>query len=46
MDAWEPEVYFEASSLIIAFVCLGKWVEAKAKARTSDTVRRGALGHV
>jgi hypothetical protein len=31
-------VYFEASALIIAFVCLGKWMEARAKARTSDVV--------
>lgn len=25
------DVYFEASALIITFVCLGKWMEAKAK---------------
>lgn len=31
-------VYFEASSLIITFVCAGKWMEASAKARTNDVV--------
>lgn len=32
-------VYFESSVLILVFVCLGKFLEALAKARTSDTVR-------
>eukprot|EP00775_Hariotina_reticulata_P009333 gene9333-9497_t len=31
-------VYFESSVLIITFVCLGKWIEARAKARTGDAV--------
>jgi Cu+-exporting ATPase len=31
-------VYFETSALIITFVCLGKWLEARAKAHTSDVV--------
>eukprot|EP00879_Flechtneria_rotunda_P008205 GHRR01008597.1.p1 GENE.GHRR01008597.1~~GHRR01008597.1.p1 ORF type:complete len:1246 (+),score=514.64 GHRR01008597.1:1407-5144(+) len=32
-------VYFESSVLILVFVCLGKYIEAKAKARTSDAVQ-------
>jgi Cu+-exporting ATPase len=32
-------VYFESSVLILVFVCLGKYLEAMAKARTSDAVR-------
>eukprot|EP01026_Neomeris_dumetosa_P041528 TRINITY_DN3441_c0_g2_i3.p1 TRINITY_DN3441_c0_g2~~TRINITY_DN3441_c0_g2_i3.p1 ORF type:complete len:703 (+),score=123.81 TRINITY_DN3441_c0_g2_i3:458-2566(+) len=31
-------VYFEASALIILFVCFGKWMEARAKQKTSDVV--------
>eukprot|EP00878_Enallax_costatus_P022495 GHUV01023866.1.p1 GENE.GHUV01023866.1~~GHUV01023866.1.p1 ORF type:complete len:272 (+),score=28.80 GHUV01023866.1:23-817(+) len=32
-------VYLESSVLILVFVCAGKYIEAKAKARTSDAVR-------
>lgn len=32
-------VYFESSALIIAFVCLGKWITARAKAKAGDAVR-------
>lgn len=32
-------MYFEASTVIITFVTLGKWMEARAKSRTSDVVR-------
>lgn len=32
-------VYFESSVLILVFVCLGKYLESMAKARTSDAVR-------
>jgi Cu+-exporting ATPase len=31
-------VYFEASSLILTFVCAGKWIESAAKLRSSDAV--------
>eukprot|EP00775_Hariotina_reticulata_P010402 gene10402-10560_t len=31
-------VYFESSVLIITFVCLGKWIEARAKVKTGDAV--------
>lgn len=33
-------VYFEAASVIIALILLGKMLEARAKGRTSDAIRR------
>jgi P-type Cu+ transporter len=35
-----PELYFETSAFLITFVTLGKWLEAKAKSRTSDAIRK------
>ncbi|GFH12847.1 uncharacterized protein HaLaN_08609, partial [Haematococcus lacustris] len=35
---YDGHVYFEASSLILTFVCVGKWMESSAKARTNDVV--------
>lgn len=32
-------VYFESSALIITFICLGKWISARAKARAGNAVR-------
>jgi Cu+-exporting ATPase len=32
-------VYFEAGAVVIALVLLGKWLEAQAKARTSEALR-------
>jgi Cu+-exporting ATPase len=32
-------VYFEAAAVIITLVLLGKWLEARAKARTSEALR-------
>ncbi len=32
-------VYFEASAAIITLILLGKWIEARARGRTSDAVR-------
>jgi len=32
-------VYFEAGAVVIALVLLGKWLEARAKARTSEALR-------
>jgi Cu+-exporting ATPase len=37
--SYQGHVYFESSVLILVFVCAGKYIEAKAKARTSDAVR-------
>ncbi len=36
----EPHVYFEASSVIIAFILLGRTLEEQAKSRTSDAIRK------
>ncbi|MEI6039760.1 MAG: heavy metal translocating P-type ATPase [Candidatus Berkelbacteria bacterium] len=33
-------LYFETSALLITFVLLGKFLEAKAKARTNDSVKK------
>lgn len=36
----EPHVYFEASSVIIAFILLGRLLEARAKENTTTAIRR------
>ena len=36
----EPHVYFEASSVIIAFIMLGRLLEERAKRNTSATIRK------
>lgn len=36
----EPHVYFEASSVIIAFILLGRLLEGRARASTSAAVRK------
>jgi Cu+-exporting ATPase len=36
----EAGVYYEAVSVILALILLGKMMEARAKARTSDAIRR------
>ena len=36
----EPHVYFEASSVIIAFILLGRLLEERAKGNTSDAIRK------
>ncbi|HET7459815.1 MAG TPA: heavy metal translocating P-type ATPase [Longimicrobium sp.] len=35
-----PPVYYEAASVIIALILLGRMMEARAKGRTSDAIRR------
>lgn len=35
-----PNLFFETSALLITFVLLGKWLEARAKSRTSDAIRK------
>ncbi len=35
-----PDLYFEVAALLITFVLLGKWMEARAKGRTSDAIRK------
>ncbi|MCL4383000.1 heavy metal translocating P-type ATPase, partial [Patescibacteria group bacterium] len=35
-----PELYFETAAFLITFVILGKWLEAKAKGRTSEAIKK------
>lgn len=35
-----PELYFETAAFLITFVVLGKWLEAKAKGKTSDAIKK------
>lgn len=35
-----PELYFETAAFLITFVILGKFLEAKAKGRTSEAIKR------
>ena len=35
-----PHVYFEAASVIIAFILLGRTLEERAKGRTSDSIKK------
>lgn len=35
-----PDLYFETSSLLITFVVLGKFLEAKAKGKTSQAIKK------
>jgi len=35
----EGHVYFEASAVLITIVIFGRWLEAKAKGRTSDAIK-------
>lgn len=35
-----PDLYFETAAFLITFVLLGKWLEVKAKGRTSDAIRK------
>jgi Cu+-exporting ATPase len=34
------ELYYETSGLLITFILLGKWLEAAAKGRTSEAIRK------
>ena len=35
-----PELYFETAAFLITFVVLGKWIESKAKGKTSDAIKK------
>ena len=35
-----PETYFDSSAIIIGLVLLGRWLEARAKGRTTGAIRR------
>ncbi len=36
----EPAVYYETASVIIVFILLGRYLEARAKGRTSEAIRK------
>ena len=36
----EPVTYFDSSTIIIGLVLLGRWLEARAKGRTTGAIRR------
>jgi Cu+-exporting ATPase len=35
-----PQLYFETAAFLITFVILGKWLEARAKDKTSDAIKK------
>ena len=35
-----PETYFDSATIIIGLILLGRWLEARAKGRTNDAIRR------
>ena len=35
-----PNMYFETAAFLITFVLLGKWLEARAKGKTSEAIRK------
>ena len=35
----EPPLFFEASSIVITLILLGKWLEARAKRQTTEAIR-------
>ena len=35
-----PELYFETAAFLITFVILGKWLEVRAKGKTSDSIKK------
>jgi len=37
---FEAHLYFDSAGVITAFILLGRWLEARAKYRTTDTLRR------
>ncbi|NQV00149.1 MAG: copper-translocating P-type ATPase [Parcubacteria group bacterium] len=36
----EGDVFFETSAFLITFIILGKWLEARAKGKTSDAIKK------
>ncbi len=35
-----PDLYFETSAMLITFICLGKFLEARAKGKASEAIER------
>lgn len=40
MGAKIPDLYFEVSVFLITFVLMGKWLEARAKGKTGDAIKK------
>ncbi len=40
MGAKIPDLYFEISVFLITFVLMGKWLEARAKGKTSEAIKK------
>ncbi len=40
VDGFEGEVFFDTAALIIAFILLGRFLEAQARGRTSEAIRK------
>ncbi|MCC6563751.1 copper-translocating P-type ATPase [Candidatus Uhrbacteria bacterium] len=40
MGAKIPDLYFEVSAFLITFVLMGKWLEARAKGKTSEAIKK------
>ncbi|MSR85615.1 copper-translocating P-type ATPase [Candidatus Uhrbacteria bacterium] len=40
MGAKIPDLYFEVSVFLITFVLMGKWLEARAKGKTSEAIKK------
>ena len=40
MGAKIPDLYFEVSVFLITFVLMGKWLEARAKGKTRDAIKK------
>ncbi len=38
--AGHPHLYFETAALIVTLILMGRWLEARAKGRASDAIRR------
>ncbi len=36
----EPQTYFDSSTIIVGLILLGRWLEARAKGRTTGAIRR------
>lgn len=39
LSAGQQDLYFESSALVVTLVCLGKWLEARAKRRTANALQ-------
>lgn len=40
VDGRQPQVYFDTAAMIITLILLGRYLEARAKAHTSDAIRK------